>query len=127
MVGNESWQVAVAMFLTVTLSAVAVVMLLQWWGDFRRGRDIRRSLQSLAEPTQGQDPDSSIFRQARNYTRLDVLLSRLPRASDLTILLQQADSQLYLSTFIGLSLGLATAAALVAWVTSQSWLIAFML
>ncbi len=127
MIGNQVWRSSAAMFLTVTLGAVAAVLLIQWWGEYRRERDIRRSFRTLADPLGTGDPGTSILRPSKRYSRLDILLSRLPRASDLAALLKQAELPLELGGFLGLSLGLGVGAALAAALVSQATTVALLI
>lgn len=122
MISDQIWRSSAAMFLTVTLAAVALVLLFQWWGVYRRERDVRRSFRSLTDPLSGtSDPSSAILQPTRRYSQLDVLLSRLPRASDMAALLRQGDIKLELGGFFGLSLGLGIAAGLASSVVARSW------
>ena len=114
-----NWLPALLVFLTVGLAVVSMAFLLESGRELKRRRDFRRQLEGVAKgPTAGGGGSGSLLREAgdREITWLEPLLRHLPQSSDLRLLLEQADVNWSVGSFLLISLGLGAALGAAAWI-----------
>jgi tight adherence protein B len=115
----QNWLPALVVFMAVGLGVVSLALLAESLREIRRRRDFRRQLESVtSEP--GGDPAlaASVLREREQATGLDSVLTVLPQARDLKVLLEQADLNWTPGTFLTISLGLAAALGASAFIMS---------
>ena len=108
---------AVLAFAAVVLATVAAALLLEWWLEWRRRREMVGQLRAFA--TAGSAPDSPTLLRTAGAVEarwLRVLAARVPHLRDIRRLLDQAGlqwtAQSYLVVTLGLALGMSAAAGL---------------
>lgn len=117
---QQSWAVAAAVFASVALAVVCFSLVWEGIRALRRQRQVGRRLEELAvrSPEDAPDPAPAarFLSQEGDGDPLWVrtLLTLLPRREDLRRLLEQADSDWSMGTFLLLTLGLALAGGMAA-------------
>lgn len=117
---QQSWAVAAAVFASVALAVVCFSLVWEGIRALRRQRQVGRRLEELAvrSPEDAPDPAPAarFLSQEGEGDPLWVrtLLTLLPRREDLRRLLEQADSDWSMGTFLLLTLGLALAGGMAA-------------
>jgi tight adherence protein B len=115
---QQSWAVAVVVFVAVALAVVCLSLVWEGIRALRRQRQVGRRLKELAgrSPDDERDrpPAAGMLSREEDGDPLWVrtLLTLLPRREDLRRLLDQADSDWSMGTFLLLTLGLAIAGGL---------------
>lgn len=114
---SENITVAVMVFTAVGCGVLLLALLWEWFSERRRSRDITSRLEGMAkgERTLGGDPFGDLFVEgaAKDVRWLQPVVSRLPHTRDLQHLLDQADMNWQVGTFLLITTGVATAFGLV--------------
>jgi tight adherence protein B len=100
---------ALIAFITVALGTISVVLLVEWFQEQRRKREMVDQLRSLAnDPVDSVPVGSPVFRSAVFQSPwLRPIISRIPQIRDAELILQQAGITWTLQTLLLLSLGTA--------------------
>lgn len=116
----QNWLPAVVVFLAVVFGVVSLALLAESLREIRRRRDFRRQLESVTDRDEGSDSGltASVLRDREQATGLDSVLTVLPQARDLKVLLEQADLAWTPGTFFLISFGLAAALGASAFILS---------
>lgn len=116
MTGNAT--LAVMVFTGVACAVMLLALGWEWFSERRRSKEITDRLQGMAkgERVPGDDPFGELFREgaARDVAWLQPVVARLPHGRDLQHLLDQADMNWRVGTFLLITIGVATAFGFVA-------------
>ncbi len=114
---TESTTVAVIVFTAVACVVMLLALGWEWFSERRRTKEITDRLEGMAkgERTPGGDPFGDLFRDGsvKDVAWLQPVVSRLPHTRDLQHLLDQADMNWRVGTFLLITTGVATAFGLV--------------
>lgn len=114
---SDNVTVAIMVFAGVGCGVLLLALLWEWISERRRSRDITSRLEGVAkgERTPGGDPFGDLFREgaAKDVKWLQPVVARLPHTRDLQHLLDQADMNWRVGTFLLITTGVATAFGLV--------------
>ena len=114
-----NWLPALLVFLTVGLGVISVAFMIESGREVKRRRDFRRQLEGVTKgPTvEGAGPNS-ILRDSsgRELTWLEPILRIVPQTSDLRLLLEQADVNWSVGSFLMICIGLGIALGSAAWI-----------
>jgi len=117
------WAPALAAFAAVALGTVALVLLWEWWLQWRRGRDAVEQLRSFAAQG-GTDPASqTLIRSAKVVEArwFQPIAARVPQLRDLRNTLEQAGVRWSPQSYLLITLGLAAGLGLGAFVLLHLW------
>ena len=114
---------ALLAFAAVALGVLSLVFAWEWWVDRRRRKDIADRLGGLGEEggKGGKDPFSDLFRDEdlTDVKWLEPLVARLPHTRDLQLLIDQADVDWRVGSFVLYTFGAALGLGLCAWILSS--------
>ena len=114
---SDNVTVAIMVFAGVGCGVLLLALLWEWFSERRRSRDITSRLEGMAkgERTLGGDPFGDLFvdAAAKDVKWMQPLVARLPHTRDLQHLLDQADMNWQVGTFLLITIGVATAFGLV--------------
>ncbi|HKY61287.1 MAG TPA: type II secretion system F family protein, partial [Gemmatimonadota bacterium] len=114
---SENVTLAVMVFTAVGCGVLLLALLWEWFSERRRSRDITSRLQGMTkgERTPGGDPFGDLFREgeAKDMKWLQPVVTRLPHTRDLQHMLDQADMNWQVGTYLLVTIGVATATGLV--------------
>jgi tight adherence protein B len=114
-----NWLPALLVFLTVGLGVISVAFLIESGREVKRRRDFRRQLEGVSKgPTAGAGEPGSLLRDSGSGepTWLEPVLRFIPQSSDLRLLLEQADVNWSVGSFLMICLGLGFALGSAAWI-----------
>lgn len=121
MTGNIG--LAVMIFAGVACAVMLLALGWEWFSERRRSKQITDRLQGAAkgERVPGGDPFGDLFRDGATHemTWMTPFVSRLPHTRDLQHLLDQADMNWRVGTFLLITIGVATAFGLVTLVVTR--------
>ena len=119
-----NWLPALLVFLTVGLGVISVAFLIESGREVKRRRDFRRQLEGVTQDRRsgGGGGGSSLLRDegGRDMPWLDPILNVIPQGNDLRLLLEQADVNWSVGSFLTICLGLGLALGASAWVLGGS-------
>ena len=114
---SDNVTVAIMVFAGVGCGVLLLALLWEWFSERRRSRDITSRLEGMAkgERTLGGDPFGDLFvdAAAKDVKWMQPVVARLPHTRDLQHLLDQADMNWQVGTFLLITIGVATAFGLV--------------
>lgn len=123
-----NWLPALLVFLAVGFGVAAIAFLLESLREVRRRSSFRKQLRSVTTERHGgvtQGSELSLLREERRAgSVLDSLISALPQGRDLTVLLEQANLDWSVGTFLTACGGLAIAMGATSLVLTPSLIIA---
>jgi tight adherence protein B len=118
-----NWLPALLVFLTVGLGVISVAFMIESGREVKRRRDFRRQLEGVTKgpALEGAGP-GSILRDSsgRELTWLEPILRFVPQTSDLRLLLEQADVNWSVGSFLMICIGLGFALGSAAWILGGS-------
>jgi tight adherence protein B len=119
-----NWLPALLVFLTVGLGVISVAFLIESGREVKRRRDFRRQLEGVTQDRRagGGGSGASLLRDeaAHDMPWLDPILNVIPQGNDLRLLLEQADVNWSVGSFLTICLGLGLALGASAWVLGGS-------
>ncbi|MBW3660048.1 MAG: type II secretion system F family protein [Gemmatimonadetes bacterium] len=119
---------AILVFAAVALGVLSLVFLWEWWVDRRRRKEIVDRLGGLTGegPRKEGDPFGDLFRdeELTDVRWLKPLVARLPHARDLQHLIDQADLDWRVGSFVLYTVGGAVGFGLAAWVMTKLAIVA---
>lgn len=106
----SEWLPALLVFATATLTVFAAVFLLEAWSEIRKKQSFKRQLREMTDRPVGGTVDetsSAILRKAagKDSAFIESALSLFPQRHDVGILLEQADLNWTVGTYLMISLG----------------------
>lgn len=119
-----NWLPALLVFLTVGLGVISIAFLLESGRELKRRRDFRIQLEGVAKDrAAGASPGGTgLLREerSRDLPWLEPILKVVPQAGDVRLLLEQADVNWSVGSFLTICLGLGVALGAAAWVLAGS-------
>lgn len=118
-----NWLPALLVFVTVGLGVISVAFLIESGRELKRRRDFRKQLEGVSKGTAtGGAAPGSVIRQAGEgeLAWLEPVLRFVPQSSDLRLLLEQADVNWSVGSFLMICLGLGLALGSAAWILGGS-------
>jgi tight adherence protein B len=118
-----NWLPALLVFLTAGLGVISIAFMIESGREVKRRRDFRRQLEGVTKgPTEsGRGPDSILRDDAGSeFTWLEPILRFVPQTSDLRLLLEQADVNWSVGSFLMICIGLGFALGSAAWILGGS-------
>lgn len=117
------WAPALAAFAAVTLGTVALVLLWEWWLQWRRGRDAVEQLRSFAVQGGTDQASQTLIRSAKVVQArwFQPIAARVPQLRDLGNTLEQAGVRWSTQSCLLITLGLAAGLGLGAFVLLHLW------
>jgi len=118
-----NWLPALAVFMTVGLGVISIAFLAESGRELKRRRDFRRQLEGVSKgPTAGEGGSGSIVREIGDgeLAWLEPVLRYIPQVSDVRLLLEQADVNWSVGSYLLISLGLGLALGAAAWILGGS-------
>lgn len=113
---------ALLAFAAVALGVLSLVFVWEWWADRRRRKEIEERIGGLAGEggTKKGDPFADLFRdeELTDVKWLEPLVARMPHTRDLQHLIDQADVDWRVGSFVLYTMGGAVGFGLAAWVLS---------
>ena len=114
-----NWLPALLVFLTVGLGVISVAFLIESGREVKRRRDFRKQLEGVSKgATAGDGGPGSVLRDSGSgeLTWLEPILRFIPQSSDLRLLLEQADVNWSVGSFLMICVGLGFALGSAAWI-----------
>ncbi len=118
-----NWLPALLVFLTVGLAVISIAFMIESGREVKRRRDFRRQLEGVTKgPSPSDGGPGSILRDdsARELAWLEPVLRFVPQASDMRLLLEQADVNWSVGSFLMICVGLGVALGSAAWILGGS-------
>lgn len=119
---------AILAFAAVALGVLSLVFAWEWWVDRRRRKEIADRLGGLGgeDSAKAGDPFADLFRdqELTDVKWLRPLVARLPHIRDLQLLIDQADVDWRVGSFVLYTLGGAIGFGLAAWLMSSLAIVA---
>ncbi|MBK5096535.1 MAG: type II secretion system F family protein [Gemmatimonadetes bacterium] len=118
-----NWLPALLVFLTAGLGVISIAFMIESGREVKRRRDFRRQLEGVTKgPTVSGSGPASILRDdaGREFTWLEPILRFVPQTSDLRLLLEQADVNWSVGSFLIICIGLGFAMGSAAWILGGS-------
>ena len=118
-----NWLPALLVFLTVGLGVISIAFMIESGREVKRRRDFRKQLEGVSKGSaSGGAGPGSVIRDAgsRELTWLEPILRFVPQSSDLRLLLEQADVNWSVGSFLMICLGLGFALGSAAWILGGS-------
>lgn len=118
-----NWLPALLVFLTVGLGVISIAFLIESGREVKRRRDFRRQLEGVSKgATAGASGPGSVIRDSGSGEMrwLEPILRFVPQSSDLRLLLEQADVNWSVGSFLMICLGLGFALGSAAWILGGS-------
>ncbi len=109
---------ALLVFLTVGLGVISIAFMIESGRELKRRRDFRRQLEGVTRSPSTEGGPESILREGsgNEITWLEPILRFIPQSSDLRLLLEQADVNWSVGTFLIICIGLGFALGAAAWI-----------
>jgi tight adherence protein B len=117
-----NWLPALLVFLTVGLGVISIAFLIESGREVKRRRDFRRQLEGVSKGAVAGDGAGSVIREAGQgeLAWLEPILRFVPQTSDVRLLLEQADVNWSVGSFLMICLGLGFALGAAAWILGGS-------
>jgi tight adherence protein B len=118
-----NWLPALLVFLTVGLGVISIAFMIESGREVKRRRDFRKQLEGVSKGSaSGGGGPGSVIRDSGSgeLTWLEPILRFIPQSSDLRLLLEQADVNWSVGSFLMICLGLGFALGSAAWILGGS-------
>ena len=117
-----NWIPALLVFVTVGLGVLSIAFMIESGREVKRRRDFRRQLEGVTRSPSMEDGPGSILREGSRHELkwLEPILRFVPQSSDLRLLLEQADVNWSVGTFLMICIGLGFALGSAAWILGGS-------
>jgi tight adherence protein B len=120
------WLTAGGVFLSVTLAAVSIALVLEWLRTRGRRRDALKQLRAISRELGSVSGSGTVdvFRPGREPAWVTLLAARIPRVRDFALRLEQSETGWSLRSFLFATVGLSAGLGAAAWIVTQNPIVA---